>query len=253
MTTERTIVLHYHLFKNAGTSLDKVLKTNFGARWVTKEFERRANPATHLRELEQWINANPEAVAFSSHTAELPTPDIPGVKVIPLIFVRHPIDRIASAYTFEHKQGGQGFGAVLARNTTLAGYAEVRLAVPQDRQCRNFQVARFSRMFGESEGTELERGLKAVRELPFVGIVEDFGGSMQRLEDLLKPHFPDFQKSVVAENVTRDVSRSLQSRIASLRAEMGDEVYDLLVASNSDDLMLHQSALDFAARKATQT
>src|SRR3546814_7801728 len=92
----RTVVLHYHLFKNAGTSLDKVLQENFGEKWVTREFPRRSNPVVHVREVAEWIMGNPEAVAFSSHTAELPPPVLPGIRVIPLIFIRHPIDRIAS-------------------------------------------------------------------------------------------------------------------------------------------------------------
>jgi hypothetical protein len=59
--------------------------------------------------------------------------------VLPVIFVRHPIDRIMSAYSFESKQTSESFGAVLARNTTLGGNIETRLSMPNDTQCRNFQ------------------------------------------------------------------------------------------------------------------
>jgi len=45
----RTILIHYHLFKNAGTSLDAVLKENFGDKWITREFDRK-NAAIHARE-----------------------------------------------------------------------------------------------------------------------------------------------------------------------------------------------------------
>ena len=37
----KTVILHYHLFKNAGTSLDAAFKENFSeesGEWVTKEF-----------------------------------------------------------------------------------------------------------------------------------------------------------------------------------------------------------------------
>src|SRR3546814_17353081 len=105
---------------------------------------------------------NPEAVAFSSHTAELPPPVLPGIRVIPLIFIRHPIDRIASVYSFERKQEADTFGAVLARNTTLKGYAQVRLRIPKDRQCHTFHLERFGKMFPADEGTELERAQRAL-------------------------------------------------------------------------------------------
>jgi len=241
----RTVILHYHLFKNAGTSLDEVLKQNFGERWVTREFQRpRANAEAHAREVTQWILDNPEAVAFSSHTIDLPPPDVPGVTIIPLIFVRHPIDRIASAYHFEHKQDSQSWEAVLARHTSMTGYCEVRMAMPGDRQCRNFQTWRFERMFAHEGGSELERSLKAVNSLPFVGIVEEFDVAMTRLNGLLQPVFPEFRASRVAANVSRDLSRSLTDRLAALRSELGDEGYEHLVAANADDLLLHQAATE---------
>ena len=109
----RKIILHYHLFKNAGTSVDQVLQQNFGSRWVTREFQHRGNPAVHRKEVAEWIVAHPDACAFSSHTLELPPPQIDGVEILPVIFIRHPIDRIVSAYSFERRQGGDGFGSVV--------------------------------------------------------------------------------------------------------------------------------------------
>ncbi|WOD06199.1 hypothetical protein [Marinomonas sp. GJ51-6] len=106
----KTVILHYHLFKNAGTSLDAAFKENFSVEqgeWVTREFS--AQPAKNREELKQWIIDNPQAKCFSSHTAIFPVPHIDGINIIPVIFYRHPIDRIASAYSFEKKQGGNGF------------------------------------------------------------------------------------------------------------------------------------------------
>jgi len=171
--TVRKLILHYHLFKNAGTSVDELLKRSFGSRWVTREFNG-GGPAAHRAELARWLQEERDAVAFSSHTAQLPPPAAAGVECFPLIFVRHPIDRIASAYAFETKHGGSGFGAVLARNTTLAGYIEVRLSLGHDRQCRNFHVARLAQMFPATDGDERARAMKALDALPFVGLVEAF-------------------------------------------------------------------------------
>jgi hypothetical protein len=118
---------------------------------------------------------------FSSHTAILPIPIIKEVKVIPVIFMRHPIDRMASAYSFESKQGGDGFGPVLARNTNLAGYIETRLALGHDQQCRDFHAHRFAAMLGEKQGDEATRAKMAVKQLPFVGLVEN---SLNHLNNL---------------------------------------------------------------------
>jgi hypothetical protein len=245
----RTILIHYHLFKNAGTSLDAVLKENFGDKWITREFDRK-NAAIHAREVKEWIASNPNAVAFSSHTIEAPPPHIDGVRVIPLIFLRNPIDRIASAYSFERKQGGQGFGAVLARNTTMQGYIEVRLAMERDRQCRNFQIARFSKLVDEKAGgNEQERAAVALAALPFIGIVEDFGGSMLRLASLIKTEFPNFAPKAIAVNVSKERNgQSIEQRLDAVRVAVGDATYKLLLAANAEDIAFYGLGLQYAQK-----
>ena len=242
--TPRTIVLHYHLFKNAGTSVDQVLKKNFGDRWVTREFEPRGNQNLHRKDVTDWILAHPQAVAFSSHTMELPPPVIDGVRIIPVIFIRHPLDRIASAYAFERRQGGEGFGSVLARHTSMAGYIEVRLALGRDRQCRNFHVERYAPMFPADTGHDVERAIRTVESLPFVGVVEEFETSMRLLSDLLLPSFPGFAAPTVRANASRDSDSSLSERLAEIESEIGTELYLRLLKMNEADLGLHRQASD---------
>src|SRR3546814_12165467 len=91
----RTVVLHYHLFKNAGTSLDKVLQENFGEKWVTREFPHRSNPVVHVREVAEWFMGTPDAVAFSSLKAEFPPNVLPGRRFLQRILIRQHTDRIA--------------------------------------------------------------------------------------------------------------------------------------------------------------
>jgi len=235
----RKLIFHYHLFKNAGTSVDEMLKANFGQAWVTREFSGGHGPVQH--EMVGWIRAQPEAMAFSSHTALLPAPQGPTWQVFPVIFVRHPIDRIASAYAFERRQGGDGFGAVLARNTTLAGYIEVRLAMDHDRQCRNFHCARLAQMFKADQGSEAERAMRAVAELPFVGLVEAYEQSIRRMTDWLKPHFPQIAPLVMAKNVSRGHNEPLEAKLAQVRAEIGEALYGRLEEINGPDMAVHKA------------
>jgi len=242
----KTVILHYHLFKNAGTSLDAAFKENFSeadGEWVTKEFA--AQPAKNREQVKQWIIDNPQAKCFSSHTAILPVPKIEGIKVIAVIFMRHPIDRMASAYTFEHKQGGDGFGPVLARNTNLAGYIETRLALGHDRQCRDFHAHRFAAMFGEKQGDEATRAKMAVEQLPFVGLVEKFSESLEQLDNLLTEEgFEGITLKPVEKNVSRRVSKSLEDKLAQIREQLGDEVFEKLVEANQIDLKLWETSND---------
>lgn len=237
----RAAILHYHLFKNAGTSLDALLKEQFPGRWVTAEFP--GDPVANRTGVAAWVRENPEAACYSSHTALMPPPQLPDVDLVPVIFLRHPLDRIASAYSFETKQRDDGFGAKLARNTTLRGYIEVRLAMDGDRQCRNFQVDRLAGLFPERDGSELERALRAVQELPFVGIVESFDESLARLEDLLHERgFPDVELRAVRRNVSAGRADSLGARLEKMAAEVGPEFFDELVRVNADDIAVYQAA-----------
>ena len=235
----RKVILHYHLFKNAGTSLDAAFKENFkGDEWVTAEFP--AQPAKNREMVKQWIIDNPQAQCFSSHSAILPPPNIDGVKVLPVIFLRHPIDRIASAYEFEKKQGGDGFGAVLARNTDFKGYVETRLSLGNDRQCRNFHMQRLAAMFGEKEGDEFTRAKLAIDSLPFLGLVENFSKSLTRLEKWLKSEgFDDIILQPVEKNVFRNVRKTIEEKLNLIQNELGSNVWKYLIASNEQDTKLY--------------
>ncbi|MGM0831836.1 MAG: sulfotransferase family 2 domain-containing protein [Pseudomonadota bacterium] len=239
----RKVILHYHLFKNAGTSLDAAFKENVAPEeWVTKEFP--SQPKANRDQVAEWILENPQAKIFSSHTAYLPPPNLEGVKVLPVIFMRHPIDRIASAYAFEKKQGGDSFGAVLARNTDLSGYIETRLALPHDRQCRNFHMQRFAMMFGERQGDELTRAKMAIEKLPFIGIVEQFSDSMSHLEKWLKSEgFEDIELKPVEKNVSRDIKKSLDEKLEDFERRISTDVFSKLMKENNDDLSLYEKLI----------
>lgn len=174
----RTIILHYHLFKNAGTSVDAILKRNFGTRWVTREFPVRGDNNTAL--VEEWIRETPDAIAYSSHTMMGPIPQVEGVRVISFLLLRDPIERIKSAYRFERTQDADTWGAQLAKTHDFEGYVRARLDRPGDRQCRNFQTYRLASMM-PGDGSELDRAKRALAALSVVGRVEAFDEAMGRL------------------------------------------------------------------------
>lgn len=226
----RTVILHYHLFKNAGTSLDEVLKRNFGDRWVTREFPARGDNNT--AEVADWIRRNPDAVAFSTHTALGPVPQIDGVRVISVLFLRDPIERISSAYRFERSQTADSWGAALAKAQDFEGYVRMRLAIPGDRQCRNFQTHRLASMIPGDE-PELERARRALGSVSVLGLVERFDESIARLTRMLLPGFPEFTATSVRANI---------SDRSAMNQDLPVEFRTLLHGANADDLALLQRA-----------
>ncbi len=225
----RHIVLHNHLFKNAGTSVDHILQQNFKTKWISAEFKSEGFENTN--DLEQLINANPQAVAFSSHTIRGPLPQMKGVQLIPIVLLRDPVDRIASAYRFERVQDANTRGALLARQNGFAGYVHARQSIAGDRQCQNFQTSRLADLAPEIPGGELARACHAATVLMHrgvLGFVSDFDNTMDRLGSRLKPHFPSFSWQPVVANTSR------QNGANSISPEMRK----MLLETNQDDVEL---------------
>lgn len=214
----RTAIFHYHLFKNAGTSFDRILKSNFPDAWVTAEFETASGNNT--AQVETWIAANPAARAYSSHTAVGPLPRVEGVTLVPVLFLRDPVERIASAYRFERKQQADTWGAELAKAHDLEGYVRARLARRKDRQCRNFQTARLASLI-PGDAPELGRalqGLALLQDRGVVGRVEAFDDAMARLTARLGGHGIDFRWTSTRANVS-EAGEPMSAGLAALLEE----------------------------------
>ena len=133
----RTTVVHFHLFKNAGTTVERGLQDYFGERWAS--FDKPASAARISQvELETFLNTNQALQAVSSHHLRPPLVDSTLMKWLPVLFLRHPIDRIRSAYEFERtarfgiaKQhscsvdASPGMGAVSPRTSTIHAMSEL--------------------------------------------------------------------------------------------------------------------------------
>lgn len=242
----RTVLFHYHYFKNAGTSVDAVLQRNFGSRWIAKEF-----PSGHKSEMiAEWIKSNPQADAFSSHTALFPLPILEGVRVYPIVFIRHPLDRINSVYSFERTQKEDTFGTLIAREHDLAGYILKRLEYESDRQLRNFHSDKLARLVPGPQEAELDRALSALKQLPFVGIVEEFETSMAMLECKLRPLFPSFTVFTTHENASRTQGLSLEERLNKLRETLGEDLWSHVLDANLADIALYYAARVRAKNKS---
>ena len=246
IAAKRLLVLHYHTFKNAGSSFDETLLQSFGPQWGEQEFDTGGG-RSNAQAVEAYLRDNPQLKALSSHTALLPLPRIDGVHIFPVFFVRHPILRLRSAYLFERAQGADTFGSRLASGTDFRGYIEGLLDVPSNRQARDFHAYRLA--FGNEEGrTEAERAFRTLRSLPFVGLVEAYDASLRRLDGLLSPYTDDFRPAFVRRNVTAPrQDLGIAEQLEEIRAELGDDLYIRLEANNLTDLRIFEMIAGFYA------
>jgi hypothetical protein len=237
LPAKRIFLLHYHFFKNAGTSLDSLLQKAFPAQWDEREFvgSRIEMESQALK----WISDSPETVCFSTHTYIGPPPRSENWLCIPLVFIRHPLDRIASVYEYERNQNAPGYGPEMAKRLKLEEFVRERNLI--DSQVKNFHLNRLSTIAGVEPDT---RSVAAFLDsLPFVGVVDQFEASTNRLAEILRIKKMNLLTAGTAfENVNRDVFASLDARLEALRVEVGDEFYQYLKNSNAEDLKLYELA-----------
>ncbi len=238
----RPVVVHCHLFKNAGSSVDVILKAHFGARWATREFP--VDPHRSNADLTNtFVRAGEDFDVLSTHTGDWWLGhDGDGLTVLPIIFLRHPLLRIRSAYSFEAKQDADTLGARLAKTHDFSGYVRARLERPGDLAFRNFQARRLAAYVDRVTADLKTSAMRALECAPFVGLVEDFDGSVARLEAYLKPHWPDFRARTGRANVTDASAASLADKLARIEADLGGEVHAMLVEANPVDFALYDAA-----------
>lgn len=251
---QRSVIVHYHLFKNAGTSIERLLQQSLGNEWRSWD-KPEAGAKISGSELQSWLEAHPHVRAVSSHQFVPPFPR-GDFRIIPLVFLREPLSRVRSAWRFEwQKQLG-----LSEPKGSLSQYIEDKFKQKNTSVIANFQVSRLSNTHYEDVRQRLQRynpellpaACRLVDSLPFVGLVERFGESLQLLARLVQQDFPDMTIREHRENVTDDSSKTLEQRIDELRREIGNDLFDELCLRNALDLQLYNYAAGRFAASAEQ-
>ncbi|MGN2252458.1 hypothetical protein ACFWZ4_03720 [Frateuria sp. GZRe12] len=244
----RHIVVHYHLFKNAGTTLDAVLKQHFGEACGAIE---GAHPWETLApdDVAGYAVANPGVRAISSHQARLPLPEAQGVVFHPVVFLRHPIDRVGSVFEFERRQPPQSpsLGARIAREQDFAAYVRWRLTPGNGAVIRNFQTTHLSARerdmrTAQATPSDLAQARDRLAALPFFGLVERFERSLEKMRDCLSPHVGDLSTRHTVANSSEGRKATLDERLRDIERELGSGLYARLQEENALDLDLYRHA-----------
>jgi hypothetical protein len=239
---KKVIVAHYHFFKNAGTSVDVILKQNFGDAWSQIEFPK-ISQQSNSQLVQNWLVKQQNISAFSSHTALFPLPTLDNTLVLPIVFLRHPIIRLWSVYNFERKHRQiLNHSIKLAQEKDFAGYLNYQLDQAPNRSCRNLQTYRFSWLNSQPDKTELEQALNGLDLLPIVGIVAEFDLSMELYRQAIAKYYPLFQFQSVHKNITSQGNLSQTEKLDLIRANLDQNTYQRLLDANGDDLELYQAA-----------
>lgn len=247
---QRCVVLHNHLFKNAGSTLDWALRKNFGSSFVDhRDDEQMKLGASYLG---SYIEQHQNVQALSSHHLRLPLPEVSDTPLLLLTLFRHPIERVTSVYKFERAQTCNSTpGVIHARKLSLRDYILWRMKPRVGSTIRNFHARRMlpPRELGQELISSADMSLinQTIETMDMVGTVERFDESMVLFEECLKAYYPEIDLSYVPQNVGQDPGEKGEQRLERLRSDVGDETYNLLLEKNQADLEVYsfvQNELD---------
>jgi len=83
-----------------------------------------------------------------------------------------------------------------------------------------------------------------LKQLPFVGLVEQFDKSMEKFAELIRPHFPDFKLIEVRANSNSSPQETVKAKLAAFEEKVGRSTFINLMQLNAIDLELYYFVKD---------
>jgi hypothetical protein len=237
------VLIHYHIFKNAGSSVDASLRHSFGDHWGTFEGPH-AHAIQSSEQLSAFIAANKHLVAISSHLAR---PPLPHSHCLPVVFLRHPLLRAWSVYRYTRANGSQPYSAV-ARELTFSDYIRWALKKePGSIVIRNYQVVHLSDaswrggdiLKTEATLADLEQACQLLSDWGVAGIVEEFDLSAAAFQARYGQHLPGLELLSRWDNATSREATPLAERVDQLRQMLGEGLHNDFMEANRLDSTLY--------------
>lgn len=249
------LLIHYHIFKNAGTSFEWALEQAFGSGLHRYDMPRAGGLVTP-GDIVRYASANPAARAIISHQAALPPPRIPGRRILTSILIRDPIARIRSIYAFERNQTSESPGSIKAKELVFKDYVEWRLRADPRMIC-NSQVHFCCRDGRKSAPVvtqnDLTKAIAALDDMDVVGTVERYEEWLSLAESVLADSFNAIILPPVRHNQTRNIAAQSEAEILDhLAGELGITLAHRLLEENELDMRLHQVADSLLTRRLAE-
>ncbi|MCU1334806.1 MAG: hypothetical protein JWO19_387 [Bryobacterales bacterium] len=226
----RFVLLHYHFFKNAGTTIEDILAHSFFenyARFDTEDFDG----AVSQEELLSYLRRHPRMKAVSSHQFRYPVPQAPGFIFFDLCFLRDPVDRIRSMYDYFREKPIPGEPASdLAQEKSIGGFI-AGLVEQHAYRVSNVQTNMLANGIVNDPPveTDLIRATEIMLKTSFLGVVDCFNEGLIAGQHFIRPVFPNLALAQQPANVSGG------SRMETFRKACDADVFAELVRLNSLD------------------
>jgi hypothetical protein len=248
----RHVLVHMHLFKNAGAAVDRALKEGFDHRWTMLA---STAPGEGAEAVAQAADADPNLLAVSVGQIRFPFPHRDRLRFHPLLFLRNPILRARAVYQNERsewqRKHSDGLHTRMANEHDFRAWiqwclSEQMLSGPvgnyQTRMCCITDNGTTLADWGKPITLRHFREATTMLANATVGTIEDFDASLIRIERALHPTFPKLRLLSYLEEISVQEGIYPDLGADDVHDELGDKVYNQLCAANALDLLLWRRA-----------
>ncbi len=245
----RTVICHYHIYKNSGTSFDKLLTDNYGDQHIC--FDGPFPFFTIDQEqLARIIERRPNIIAFSSHQIQLPAPPSLDINVLPVVFVRHPLLRVLSIYKFKRQTYDGTTTSKAATEMSLGEWVEYCFSNPHEiTHISNAQTRMLGGVYRQKTlmrrkpnmmEYDIKQALRNIKTVELLARTEYFGNDVSRFPELLNNYNVNFEYNDIApQNTTSmDHSQTVDERLNKLCGQIGQSLYHKLEEANKQDIQI---------------
>jgi hypothetical protein len=235
----RYVVVHYHIFKNGGSTIESILEREFAGRFATLH-GHGSDAVLDGGDLLEFLRRYPGIAAVSSHHLRYPKPLSRRTIFFDCCFLRHPLDRLHSLYNQFRRTNSDDPYSRWARSysprefvTRLINEAPHQVSEVQVTQLANSGV--FTRPADE---LDLERATAVIRDMAIPGLVEMFDESLVVAEYYLRPAFPTLRLEYVRQNVSRAGPHPAAKSVERWEGLWGKDLCQRLLRMNEMDTEL---------------
>jgi len=233
----RFVLLHYHILKNAGSTIEEILHRNFREKFCRFDTPDRDGELKNA-ELVAYLEANPSVAAFSSHQIYYPVPQAAGFLFFDLCFLRDPLDRIRSVYDYFRQKPSAGDPMSDLANQCALGEFTRYLIDNWPWTINDVQVNLLANgiVNDQPRPEDFDRAIERMLEICFLGVVDLFDESLVAGQYGLRSAFPGLICEHPPVNISGD--GTLEQRIAKFREACDPAVFKELLRLNAMDFEL---------------
>jgi Sulfotransferase family len=239
----RYVVVHYHIFKNGGSTIEYILEREFRGRYA-KVHGSDPDATLDATDLTDFLQQHPGITVVSSHHLRYPKPLSRQTVFFDCCFLRDPLARLYSSYNHFRRSDSDSPYAHWARSYNPREFA-MRLideAPHMVSEVQVTQIANAGAFTRPADEQDLRRASAVLREMAVPGLVEMFDESLVVAEYFLRPAFPHLRMEYISQNVSQAAQRPPVESEEHWEGVWGKDLYLRLLRMNEMDMELVREA-----------